>query len=67
MDILEAQGIGDFELEDGELVAGVIVIAKIVDADGNTCLRSKWTEGLPWFERIGILRVAERYELNDDD
>ena len=62
MDILQAQGIEDFELEDGELIAGVIVIAKVIDADGDTFLRSKWSEGMPWFERIGILRVAERNE-----
>lgn len=67
MDILQAQGIEDFELEDGELIAGVIVIAKVIDADGDTCLRSKWTPNLPWFERIGILRVAERHELGDTD
>ena len=65
MDILQAQGIEDFDLEDGELIAGVIVIAKVIDADGDTCLRSKWTPNLPWFERIGILRVAERSEHGD--
>lgn len=67
MNILEAQGIEDFELEDGELIGGVIVVAKIVTEDGGTSLRARWTKGMPWYERIGILRVAERYELSGDD
>lgn len=52
-------------LEPDELVAGAIVILKIVDADGTVCLRALWSDGLAVFERVGILKVALEMDVED--
>jgi hypothetical protein len=60
-------------LRDDDLVEAVIVIAKIVEPDGDVRLHCGYTPGTSWLERVGMLRAAERAELpesrewRDDD
>ncbi|MFJ1650092.1 hypothetical protein ACIOC2_01490 [Streptomyces sp. NPDC088337] len=49
-------------LDDGELVAGAIVLMKVIERDGSTRLTVASSDGLGWIERAGMLRVAEVME-----
>ncbi|WP_432136819.1 hypothetical protein [Streptomyces sp. bgisy154] len=60
-DVVDSLGIRA-TVDDGELVAGAIVILKVIDKDGATRLSLAHSEGLCWIERCGMLRVAERLE-----
>ena len=40
-------------LADGDLVASVLVIAKVVDADGEVSLCLGCGEGMSWLDRLG--------------
>ena len=42
----------------GDLVAGAVVLLKIVDADGGVSMRHAWSDGMSWIERMGMYRVA---------
>ncbi|MEU0659610.1 hypothetical protein [Streptomyces lavendulocolor] len=46
----------------GELVAGAIVLLKVIDEAGETRLSVSHSDGLGWIERCGMLRVAEQME-----
>lgn len=50
-------------LEDGDLVAGAVVVLKVIEPNGNVRLSITWSDGLGWIERLGMLRAAERIEL----
>ncbi|MFF9123172.1 hypothetical protein ACF09J_07720 [Streptomyces sp. NPDC014889] len=58
---LDALGITG-TLDDGELVAGAIVLMKVLQEDGSTRLSMSYSEGLGWIERAGMLRIAEAME-----
>lgn len=51
--------------EEGELVSSALVLLKVHDADGNVSLRSLRSPGVSWIEVVGMLRIAERSELDD--
>ncbi len=57
-DILDARGVVA-GMDDGDLVAGAIVLLKVVDEDGDVILRTAWSEGMSWIERLGMLHAAE--------
>jgi len=59
-DVLDSLGI-EATVEPGELVAGAMVLLKVVQADGDTRL-SLAHQGIGWIERVGMLRVAETIE-----
>lgn len=59
-DVLDSLGI-EATLDPGELVAGALVLLKVVQADGDTRL-SLAHQGVGWIERVGMLRVAETLE-----
>jgi hypothetical protein len=59
-DVLDSLGI-EATLEPDELVAGVIVLLKVVETTGDTRL-SIAHQGIGWIERVGMLRVAETLE-----
>jgi hypothetical protein len=42
----------------GELIAGAVVLLKVVGDDGELTLRVSGSEGLSWVERIGMYQVA---------
>lgn len=60
-DVLDSLGI-EASLSEGELVAGAIVLLKVIDTDGDTRLSCSHSDGLGWIERCGMLRVAEQVE-----
>lgn len=62
-DVIDGLGI-TARLDQGELVAGALVLLKVVDNDGDTRLSLAFSEGLGWIERIGMLRVAESLETH---
>lgn len=57
---LDSLGI-EATLDPDELVAGAMVLLKVVQADGDTRL-SVAHQGIGWIERVGMLRVAETIE-----
>jgi hypothetical protein len=59
-DVLDSLGI-EATLAPGELVAGAMVLLKIVETSGDTRL-SVAHQGIGWIERVGMLRVAETIE-----
>lgn len=60
-DALDALGI-EATLDDGELVAGAIVLLKVIDTDGDMRLSMAYSDGLGWIERAGMIHVAEVME-----
>lgn len=60
-DVLDSLGIRAV-IADGELVAGAIVLLKVIDNDGDTRLSLSHSDGIGWIERCGMLRVAELIE-----
>ena len=63
--LIDALGV-EQTIKEGELVAGAVVLLKVVTADGEVLLRSAWSDGISWVERVGMLRAAERTELPPD-
>jgi hypothetical protein len=59
-DALDSLGI-EATLDPDELVAGAMVLLKVMQADGDTRL-SLAHQGVGWIERVGMLRVAETLE-----
>lgn len=51
--------------DEGELATDAIVLLKVIDPDGRAVLRTVCSEGMSWIERVGMLRVAERVELDE--
>ena len=45
-------------LREGDLVAGAVVLTKVVDSDGKVRLNSSWAPGMSWLERLGMLHAA---------
>jgi hypothetical protein len=62
-DVINGLGI-TARLDEGELVAGALVLMKVVDNDGDTRLSLAYSDGMGWIERIGMLRVAESVETH---
>lgn len=60
-DIIDALGV-EATVENGELVAGAMVLLKVVQEDGDTRLSMTYSDGLGWIERAGMLRIAETIE-----
>lgn len=59
--LLDSLGI-DLALDEGELVDGAIVLLKTVDPDGDVGLRIRWSEGMGYLERIGMLVAGQQIE-----
>lgn len=59
-DLLGGLGI-EAPIDPGELVAGAVVLLKVVETDGDTRLQIAH-QGVGWIERVGMLRVAETIE-----
>lgn len=53
-------------LDAGELLAGAVVLVKILQVDGSTRLALADSEGLGWLERAGMLSVAARIDAESD-
>ena len=62
-DVLDSLGIkATFDAAGGELVAGAIVLLKVIDAEGDVRLSMAYSDGLSWIERAGMVHVAETME-----
>lgn len=48
--------------EPGDLIAGAVVLLKVVDTDGDVTVRQVTSDGLGWLDRLAMLRVAELTE-----
>lgn len=59
--LLDDLGIA-YDLAEGELVSGAVVLLKIVLPDGRQRLALRCSEGMDWMSKVGMLRVAERME-----
>lgn len=57
-DLLDSLGV-EHEPLDGELVAGAVVLLKVITDDGCVTLRTAYSDGMSWLERVGMLRSAE--------
>jgi hypothetical protein len=55
--VLDALAI-DITLREGDLVAGAVVLTKIIDASGQVRLGVCWPDGMSWIERLGMLHAA---------
>ncbi len=51
------------EAGDGELVVGAVVLLKVLEADGTVSMRSAWSPGLSWMERVGMHTAAAQVDL----
>lgn len=62
---MRLEGIGievdDFTLNDGELVAGAVVIVKVIDEDNNVGLQIRHS-GVNWLERGKMMQAAALVE-----
>lgn len=61
-DVLDALGI-TASIEPDDLVAGAVVLLKVIKADGATRLSLAHSQGLGRIERIGMLRITEQLEV----
>lgn len=50
--------------EEGELVTDVIVVAKVIDDEGHSVVRSISSTGTDWLARRVLLDVAHSVELD---
>lgn len=50
------------DLEPGDLVKSAVVVANVVDQNGEERLEIDWTENQSFVERVGMLRLAEQMD-----
>jgi hypothetical protein len=69
-DIVAAQGV-TLDLDPTDLVAGVVVLAKVVGDDGDVAIVIGATEGMTWLDQLGIcgaaLEIVRPHFTCDDD
>lgn len=53
--------------DEGEMVTDAVVLMKVVDEHGGVILRTAWSEGMSWIERLGMLHAAEASETPSGD
>lgn len=76
----EARKIGDIldgldvelDMDDGDLVASALVLAKVIQADGTVTLGMAQSDGCSWIEQAGLLAAAQQVVnqapvISDDD
>jgi hypothetical protein len=59
--IIDQRGVR-LTLSEGDLVADVVIIAKVVEVDGRVRLALSWSDGMSWIERFGMLHGAVAME-----
>lgn len=58
-DILDGLGV-TLDMEDGDLIASALVIAKVIDEEGDVSLAMMTSDGLSWIEQNGLLASAQQ-------
>ncbi|MFJ2279228.1 hypothetical protein ACIOEZ_34330 [Streptomyces sp. NPDC087866] len=48
------------DLDEGDLIASALVIAKVVDADGEVSLSLSTSDGLSWIDQNGLVTSARQ-------
>lgn len=61
--LVGALGVTMRKLAPGELVAGAVVLLRVVDDEGNTYMRTTWSTGMTWLDRLGLVHAAHEVEL----
>lgn len=70
--LVEAQGVG-IDLEDDDLVSGVVLLAKVIAADGEVSLTIGASDGMSWLDQLGLIAAADAvcreggFRHKDDD
>lgn len=70
--ILDGLGVS-IDLADGDLVSDAVVVAKVVDGDGNVSVALSSSESASWLDQMALLVAgsdivrATRYEVRDTD
>ncbi len=70
--ILDGLGV-TIDLADGDLVSDAVVIAKIVDTDGNVTVSLSSNETMSWLDQLALLVAGSdivrrpRYDVRDCD
>lgn len=60
-DVIDSLGVRA-TVRDGELVAGAVVLLKVLQEDGDTRLSMTYSDGLGWIERAGMLHLGSVIE-----
>lgn len=60
--LLDSLGV-EREVVEGELVVGAVVLLKVLEDDGTVTLRSAWSPGMSWIERVGMHTAAAETDL----
>lgn len=60
------------DLEDGDLVASAVLLAKVVDENGNVSVGIGPSDGCSWLEQLGLVSAADSlvrqgFERRDDN
>lgn len=63
--IIDSMGVRPTQLE-GDLVADVVVIVRVVEADGDERVSTAWNEGQSWVTRRGLLSAALSFDAATD-
>lgn len=61
-DIADALGV-ELNLYEDDMVTDVLVLAKVVEADGSVRLSYCASDGMSWIERIGLLSAATKMAM----
>lgn len=70
--ILDGLGVA-ISLEDGDLIESALVVAKIVNVDGETTVGIFDSAGMDWLAQLGLITAAHQivtsrpYEHPDDE
>lgn len=70
--ILDGLGV-TIDLADGDLVSDAVVVAKVVDADGNVSVALSSSESASWLDQFGLVAaayrvtIASQFETRDTD
>jgi hypothetical protein len=70
--ILDGLGV-TIDLAEGDLVSDAVVVAKVVDSDGNVAVALSSNESLSWLDELGLISAAsdvvrdQRYRRCDTD
>lgn len=60
--LIDSLGV-EHEPRQGELVLGAVVLLKVMDPDGEVAMRSAWSPGLSWMERVGMQSAAAQADV----
>lgn len=70
-DILDSLGV-ELDLDEGDLIASAVVLAKVIKEDGGVTLAYAHSEGICWIETVGLITagsdiVRQGYTNTEDE